>query len=255
MGLQHCHGIIADLARRQSAGGRQAAHEVIDQHRNVIAAFGQRGDAHRHHIQAMIQVFAETPGFSLGAQVARGGADHPRIDLHAHLSAHACKSLVDQHAQDLALRFQRHVGDFVEIERAVVGKLEQAGLARALVRFHAKQFRFQPVGLHGGAVDGDKSVAGAARAAVDQPRRHFLARSGGTGDQHAAVGGRDLVDQHLELGDGGRIAHQLALVAGLQFQFLDFAAQARGFQGALHHHQQTVGLERLFHKVIGALLD
>ena len=142
-------------------------------------------------------------------QITRG------IDLHARRAADAREGLVDQHAQDLALRLQRHVGDFVQIERAVMRQFEQAGLARPVAALHAEQFGLDPVGRHGGAVDGDKGVAGAARTGMDQPRRHFLARAGGTGDQHAAVGGRDLVDQLAQLGDGRGLADQLALVAGL----------------------------------------
>ena len=108
--------------------------------RNVVAPLGQRGHAHRHHVQAVIEIFAEAAGFDLGAQIARGGGDHARIDLHARLAADAGEGLVDQHAQDLALRLQRHVGDFVEIERAVMREFEQAGLARAVAAFHAEQF-------------------------------------------------------------------------------------------------------------------
>ena len=50
-------------------------------------------------------------------------------------------------------------------------------------------------------------------------------------------------------------ADQLAVVAGLELQFLHFALQPRRFQRALHHMQQPVGLERLFDEVVGALLD
>ena len=51
------------------------------------------------------------------------------------------------------------------------------------------------------------------------------------------------------------MSHQFALVASLQFQFLHLALEPRRFQRPLDHMQQPVGLERLFHKVIGALLD
>ena len=91
------------------------------------------------------------------------------------VAADAGEGLIDQHAQDLALRLQRHVRHFVEIERAVVCEFEQADLARAIAAFDAEQFGLDPVGLHRGAIDRDEGVAGATRAGMDQPRDHFLA--------------------------------------------------------------------------------
>ena len=150
---------------------------------------------------------------------------------------------------------QRHVGDFVQIERAVMGKLEQPGLVRALGLLDAEQLGLDPVRRHGGAIDRHKGIGGAARTSMDQARRDFLARTGGAGDQHPAVGGRDLLDQGAQLRDHGGLADQFAIVAGLELQFLHFALQPRRFQRPLHHMQQPVGLERLFDEVIGALLD
>ena len=49
---------------------------------NVVAPFRQRRHAHRHDIEAVIEILAEAAGFGLGAQIAGGGADHPRIHLH-----------------------------------------------------------------------------------------------------------------------------------------------------------------------------
>ena len=134
-------------------------------------------------------------------------------------------------------------------------QLEQAGLARAFRGFDSEQFCLKPVGLHRGAIDGDEGVGGAARTGMDQACHNFLARASGAGNQHPAVGGGDLLDQHPQLGDGGRQADQFALIAALELQFLYLPLQPRRFQRTLHHMQQAVGLERLFDEVIGALLD
>jgi len=40
------------------------------------------------------------------------------------------EGLVDQHTQNLVLRFPRHVGDFVDKHAAAIGFLERADLAR-----------------------------------------------------------------------------------------------------------------------------
>ena len=153
------------------------------------------------------------------------------------------------------MRLERHVGDFVQIERAVMGEFEQPRLVGAVRLLDAEQFRLDPFGRHGGAIDRHERIGGAAGPSVQQARRHFLARAGWTGNQHPAVGRRDLFDQSAQLRNDRRLADQLAIVAGLQFQFLHFALQSCGLEGALDNMQQAVGLERLFNEIVGALLD
>jgi len=43
MGLQYRHRILADLPLRQSCRRRYLIHEVVDQFRNVLAAFDSGG--------------------------------------------------------------------------------------------------------------------------------------------------------------------------------------------------------------------
>ena len=255
MGLQHRHGVVADVTGGKTARRRKPLHEMRDERGDIVAPFGQRGNTHRHDIEAVIQIFAEPPGFGFDSQVAGGGAEYARIHLHPVGAADAGEGLVNQHAQNLALGFQRHVGNFIQIERAVMRQFEQAGLARALGIFHAEQFHLDALRRHGGAVDGDKGVARAAGARMDQSRRHFFSRARGAGNQHAAVGRGDFVNQGAQLRDAGGLAHQFAVIAGLQFQFLHFALEAGGFQRPFHHMQQPIGLEGFFDKIIGALLD
>ena len=73
--------------------------------------------------------------------------------------------------------------------------------------------------------------------------------------EHAAAGRRDLVDKLAKLRDRRRCADEFGFVARLEFQFLDFAAQTRGFECASHDMDQTIGLEGLLDEIVGALLD
>ena len=75
---------------------------------------------------AVIKVFAQfavLDGF-LGHAV--GGGDDPAIGLVTGLAADGPDFLVLQHAQQLALRVNRHLGNFVEEQRAALGLAEQA---------------------------------------------------------------------------------------------------------------------------------
>ena len=110
-------------------------------------------------------------------EVAAGRGDDAHVDMNARRAADALEILVDQHAQDLGLRLQRHVGDFVEIERAAVRLLERADAPRPIgAGLDAEQFALHVVGRDRRRVEDDERPLGAHRMGVDQPRRQFLAR-------------------------------------------------------------------------------
>ena len=74
------------------------------------------------------------------------------------LSAQALESTILEHAQELGLRDERQVADFVEEERATVGQLDASRLAivRAGERAFlvAEDFRFEQRVRQRSAVDG-----------------------------------------------------------------------------------------------------
>ena len=80
----------------------------------------------------------------------------------------------------LACKRQRHVADFVQEERAVVGQLELAvgPLDRAGegALFVAEKFAFQQIFRDRGAIDRDERLGIAGRKPVQRPRQNFLAR-------------------------------------------------------------------------------
>ena len=172
-------------------------------------------------------------------------------------AADALEVLLDQHAQDLALRLQRHVGDLVDVERAAVRFLESADLARpAGAILGAEQLLLDAVGRHGRGVEHDERPVGAMRLAMDDARGELLAGARRAADQDAAVGRRDACRC------GPRswlIAADLPIISELAVErsrsSLDLAPQLRGFERAQRHEHQPVGLERLLDVVVGAALD
>jgi hypothetical protein len=86
-----------------------------------------------------------------------------------------------QHAQDLGLRRERHVADFVEEDRAAVAEFE---LAQPLHRragerppFVAEEFALDQIVRDRGAVDRDERFARAGAGLMDRAGEDFLARS------------------------------------------------------------------------------
>ena len=106
------------------------------------------------------------PSAMSGGEIARTRRDDAHVDVDAGQAADPLEILLYENAQDLALRFARHVGDFVEIERAVMGFFERADAAsRAVPRLDAEQLDLHRIGRDGRGVDDDKGTVGA------RPRR------------------------------------------------------------------------------------
>ena len=134
--------------RRHPPLGGEAGEEMADQLGNVLAPLAQRREAHRHDVEPVEQILAEAPGGDLLRQVARGRRKHPHVDLDRPLAADPVIALVGQHAQDLALGGQRHVGDLVEEQGAAMRLLEQARAAPTPSASDAEQFLLDPLGAH-----------------------------------------------------------------------------------------------------------
>ncbi len=110
-----------------------------------------------------IEVLPEAALGHLPFEIAAGRRHDAYVDRNLRAASDALELLLDEHAQKLALRVHRHVGDFVDIERAVMGFFERAnfpcGLARLL---DAEELDLDPVRRHGGRVDRDERTVRAA---------------------------------------------------------------------------------------------
>ena len=153
--------------------------------------------------------------------------------------------------------FERHVADFVEIERAAMGLFEHADLAAAALDavFGAEQFEFELIGRHHRAIDDDERFLGAARLAMQGARNDFLARARRAGNQDAAAGRRYAFDDLAHLIDGRGFADDFVIGPGAEFQFLIFALEPRRVERMLDLQNQPVGLEWFFDEIISAHLD
>src|SRR5271157_3748056 len=102
----------------------EAAEEVFRQQRKVAGPLAEARQAYRVHIEAVIQVAAESAGNHHFLQVAVGGCDDADVDLERFIPAHALELFVLQDAEDFRLRRRSHVADFVEENRPAVALLE-----------------------------------------------------------------------------------------------------------------------------------
>ena len=101
--------------------------EMPLQQRQILLALRQARHLDLHHRKPVIQILAKMFFGDGGAQIVIGGRDHAHIHLARGQRSHALHFLVLQHAQQLGLRRQRHVADFVQEQRAAVSVFEQSG--------------------------------------------------------------------------------------------------------------------------------
>ncbi len=98
---------------------------MLHQNGNVVLAIPQRRQVHRDHVQSVEQILPELAVRDTFPQVHVGGRDDPHVDLEGVDAPQPHELPLLNHPQEFRLRFQRHVSDLVEKNRAAVRQFEQ----------------------------------------------------------------------------------------------------------------------------------
>ena len=98
------------------------------QRHDVARTLPQRRNRERKHVEAVIEVFAKTPGGHLLAHVPVGGGEHADVEGNGFFAAHPLHLALLEHPQQLGLEAEGHFGNFVEKQRAVLGLFKLSGL-------------------------------------------------------------------------------------------------------------------------------
>ena len=196
---------------------RDLVEEVLGDQRDVVGALAQRRQVDREYVEAIEQVFAQLAGADRLHRVAVGRGQDADIGL-LHLGRpdpHEGAGL--EHAQQLDLQVERHLGDLVQKERAAAGSLEEAdvlavgaGEAPLLV---AEDLAFDQVRRDRAAVDREERAGAPPAQVVHGLRDDFLAGAALAGDEHRHRGARDAQDLLIDPAHRGRAAPELAEMA------------------------------------------
>ena len=84
-----------------------------------------------HDLEPVVEVLAKGAARDPVSQVAVGGGHHAHVDPSALVLAHAPDLPLLQGSQELDLHAGRDLADFVEQQRAAVGRLEQPRSVRS----------------------------------------------------------------------------------------------------------------------------
>ena len=84
------------------------------QPQNVFPALSQGRNDDLNHVEAEVQILAESPLLHRFTEVLVGGGDHAQIELDVFQAAQPAERLFFEHAQHLGLQHQRNFADFIQ---------------------------------------------------------------------------------------------------------------------------------------------
>ena len=153
----------------------EAFQKRIGQRHDVLAPLAQRRQMHGNRADAVKQILAQLAVLDGVLRLAVGGGDDAAIGLVTRPSADGPDFLFLQHAQQLALRVDRHFGNFIQEQRAAFRLAEQTfavGVRAGERAFdRAEQFALDQFARQRGAIDFDERPGGArARRRESNPR-------------------------------------------------------------------------------------
>jgi hypothetical protein len=165
--------VVSSVAPASSARAAKAAsvlREPVNRARkysmrsgNVLAPLAERRHFNMDNVDSVEEVLAELTQLDQFTEVAVGRRHDAHVrGANSPLGADLLDFTGFQVTQQKSLHAQRHLADFVEEDRAVVGHLELAGFvpvgAREAALHMAEQLRFEQRFRNAGAVDGHERL-------------------------------------------------------------------------------------------------
>ena len=213
----------------------------------------QRRQLESDDVEAVKQVFAETPLTHHLVEIQVGGGDDAHVGAAGHRVAHALVFLVLDEAQQLGLQGEREVTDLVEEQGAAIGLADPAlgalaGAGEGALGM-AEQLALHQLGGQRRAVDGHAGALGAAAPAMDGARQLALAGAGLTENEDVGIGRRHLPRSLQHAHQHRAVAVELrAFLTDFTFQRLQARRQLAHLQLLGRGHAQlfrTAGLDQV----------
>ena len=88
--------------------------EGFHQQRNIFRALAQRRQMDREDVQSIVEIVTKLAIGDHLFQIAVSGSDQANVGLDQFIAAQTFKLLLLQNAQQLGLKLQRHVANFIE---------------------------------------------------------------------------------------------------------------------------------------------
>ena len=242
--------------------------EVLEQRREILEALAQRRDVQREHLQPEVEVGAElAPGHHF-VQVPVGGGDEPRGDAPGPGAPDAPHLAALQHRKQPRLEIERQLPYLVQVDGAVLGRLDQPRPRRVGVGertlFVPEKLRLDQILRQRRAVEMHERAPVPDAPAVQRTGGEILPGSGLALNQHRRresvspagelLDARDLRNEHPH-----RVAasHQRGVARGPLLALArvrEPPGQLRLSQNALDLDHQLVEIDGLGQVVVGTFL-
>ena len=163
--------------------------------------------------EAVVEVFAERAIVDHLTGVAVRRSNDPHVDGNHPRAAHALHLACFEHTQELRLKTDVELADFVQEERAAIGHFEAALLAVGRTgkgaAFVAKQNAFDEVRGDRAAVLHDEGPLCALRRAMNGARNELLAGARLAANEHGEVRSRHLLEDRENLAHSHAVSDEV----------------------------------------------
>src|ERR1700722_13475696 len=188
------HDLLGDCIDEFVHGRSELFNEVLDELPDVLFPFAQRRQGNRKSIQPIVKIFPELTVANHLPQVPVGSDNDADIHLRGTCAADGLEFAFLEYAQQLGLKFQRHISNFIEEQRPAIGKRKAAHVrsdrAGESSPFMSEKPAFEKPGRHSRTVHLDEISVAARTEFMNRARYDFLAGAGLAREQHGRVGGR-----------------------------------------------------------------
>ena len=148
----------------QSVRAADGREEVLQQERDIFPSFAQWREGETDDVEAVKQIFAETPAGNFAGEIAVRGGDDADIDLDALQRTDRPELAFLQDAQEFDLKVERQVAHFIEESSAAAGMFDKPAFGLTGSGESApgvsEEFAFHERADERAAVNRDKVTAG-----------------------------------------------------------------------------------------------
>src|SRR5579863_6101518 len=118
------HGICGNVLNGFVEAAAKFLDEVADEERNVLGALAKRWDVNGKDVEAVEEIAAEGAVSDKFRKVLMGRSDNANVNALGAVAAEALELLLLKDAEELGLKFEMQVTDFVEEDSTVIGEFK-----------------------------------------------------------------------------------------------------------------------------------
>ena len=176
----------------------KALQKMASQQRDIFPPLPQRWYFNRHHIQAIVEILAKTPGIHLCGKIAMGRRNQPDINRDNLVATDTLNFALLNRTQQTHLHHRRDIANFIEKQRAAV-RLNKAPFPAFIGSskrpfFVTEQFRFQQGFVECRTVERYQRFFATCATGVNRPGDQLFTGAGIAVDQHRGFRWRDECD-------------------------------------------------------------